>query len=178
MFECEKERPGFRLVSIPPLRGGDFLRHWVLHHWFTIGAVLFVRGSRQCKRYRCPPLLPSQPPIRRPWGLGAPLDSTSMSRIYGERVTSCVPNLGSPSDGLPTALVVLDLAARSGESLEEFVADLKVFPQIIVDVKVREKRASVPSPPSPLLSMERKKTSRTLAASSSVTGAQKRWRAS
>jgi hypothetical protein len=73
---------------------------------------------------------------------------------------------------------VLDLVVRSGESLDEFVADLKLFPQVIVNVKVREKRASLPSPPSPLLSMQRKKASRTPAASSSVTGARKRWRAS
>jgi phosphoglucosamine mutase len=39
-----------------------------------------------------------------------------------------------------TALVVLDLIARTGNSIEELVADLKVFPQVIVNVKVREKR--------------------------------------
>src|SRR5690348_8295520 len=43
-------------------------------------------------------------------------------------------------DGLLTALLVLDTVHRSGKSLSELVADLKVFPQIIVNVKVREKK--------------------------------------
>ncbi len=43
-------------------------------------------------------------------------------------------------DGLLTALLVLDTVHRSGKSLAELVADLKVFPQVIVNVKVREKR--------------------------------------
>lgn len=43
-------------------------------------------------------------------------------------------------DGLLTALLLLDIVHRSGRSLAELVADLKVFPQVIVNVKVREKR--------------------------------------
>jgi phosphoglucosamine mutase len=43
-------------------------------------------------------------------------------------------------DGLLTALLLLDIVHRSGKSLGELVADLKVFPQVIVNVKVREKR--------------------------------------
>lgn len=43
-------------------------------------------------------------------------------------------------DGLLTALLLLDILHRSGRSLAELVADLKVFPQVIVNVKVREKR--------------------------------------
>lgn len=43
-------------------------------------------------------------------------------------------------DGLLTALLVLDTIHRSGKSLAELVADLKVFPQVIVNVKVREKK--------------------------------------
>ena len=43
-------------------------------------------------------------------------------------------------DGLLTALLVLDLMHRSGKSLAELTADLKTFPQVIVNVKVREKR--------------------------------------
>jgi phosphoglucosamine mutase len=50
------------------------------------------------------------------------------------------PHLATTGDGLLTALVVLDLVARSGKSIDDLVADLKVFPQIIVNVKVREKR--------------------------------------
>ncbi len=43
-------------------------------------------------------------------------------------------------DGLLTALLLLDIVHRSGQTLSELVADLKVFPQIIVNVKVREKK--------------------------------------
>ncbi len=51
-----------------------------------------------------------------------------------------LPHLATTGDGLLTALVVLDLIARSGQSIEQLTADLKVFPQVIVNVKVREKR--------------------------------------
>ncbi|WP_348262168.1 phosphoglucosamine mutase [Telmatobacter sp. DSM 110680] len=50
------------------------------------------------------------------------------------------PHLATTGDGLLTALVVLDLVARTGKSVDELTADLKVFPQVIVNVKVREKR--------------------------------------
>jgi phosphoglucosamine mutase len=57
------------------------------------------------------------------------------------------PHLATTGDGLLTALVVLDLVARSGKSLDELSADLKVFPQTIVNVRVREKKPleSIPS---------------------------------
>jgi len=50
------------------------------------------------------------------------------------------PHLATTGDGLLTALVVLDLLVRTGKSMEEQVADLKVFPQVIVNIKVREKK--------------------------------------
>jgi phosphoglucosamine mutase len=43
-------------------------------------------------------------------------------------------------DGLLTALLLLDILHRSGQSLAKLTADLKTFPQVIVNVKVREKR--------------------------------------
>jgi phosphoglucosamine mutase len=43
-------------------------------------------------------------------------------------------------DGLLTALRVLEIVARSGKPLAELVSDLKVFPQVIKNVRVREKR--------------------------------------
>jgi len=43
-------------------------------------------------------------------------------------------------DGLLTALLLLDILHRSGKTLAQLTADLKTFPQIIVNVKVREKR--------------------------------------
>jgi phosphoglucosamine mutase len=43
-------------------------------------------------------------------------------------------------DGLLTALLLLDIVHRSGETLAQLTADLKTFPQVIVNVHVREKR--------------------------------------
>jgi phosphoglucosamine mutase len=51
-----------------------------------------------------------------------------------------LPHLATTGDGLLTALVVLDLIARTGKNIDELTADLKVFPQVIVNVKVREKK--------------------------------------
>jgi phosphoglucosamine mutase len=42
-------------------------------------------------------------------------------------------------DGLLTALRLMDVIVRSGKSLADLVADLKVFPQKIQNVRVREK---------------------------------------
>jgi phosphoglucosamine mutase len=50
-------------------------------------------------------------------------------------------------DGLLTALLVLDIVHRTGKSLAALVADLKVFPQVIVNVKVREKKPLDSIPP-------------------------------
>jgi phosphoglucosamine mutase len=50
------------------------------------------------------------------------------------------PHLATTGDGLLTALVVLDVVRRSGSALHELIADLKVFPQVIVNVRVREKK--------------------------------------
>jgi phosphoglucosamine mutase len=57
-----------------------------------------------------------------------------------------LPHLATTGDGLLTALMVLDLIARTGKSIDELTADLKVFPQVIVNVKVREKRPLESSP--------------------------------
>jgi phosphoglucosamine mutase len=66
-----------------------------------------------------------------------------------------LPHLATTGDGLLTALAILDLIARNGQSptarggqsIDQLTADLKVFPQVIVNVKVREKKplASIPS---------------------------------
>lgn len=50
------------------------------------------------------------------------------------------PHLATTGDGILTSLVALDLVARTGKSIDELTADLKVFPQVIVNVKVREKK--------------------------------------
>jgi len=51
------------------------------------------------------------------------------------------PALATTGDGLLTALMLLDIVQRSEKTLAELVAELKVFPQVIVNVKVREKKA-------------------------------------
>jgi phosphoglucosamine mutase len=50
------------------------------------------------------------------------------------------PAHSTTGDGLLTALLVLDIVQRSGKPLHHLVADLKVFPQVIVNVRVREKQ--------------------------------------
>jgi phosphoglucosamine mutase len=50
------------------------------------------------------------------------------------------PHLATTGDGLLTALVILDLVHRSGKPLHELCADLKVYPQVIINVRVREKK--------------------------------------
>ncbi len=66
------------------------------------------------------------------------------------------PHLATTGDGLLTALVILDLVARTGKSVAELTADLKVFPQIIVNVRVREKKPldSIPSVAEAILAAE------------------------
>lgn len=60
-------------------------------------------------------------------------------------------------DGLLTALRLMDVIARSGKPLAELVGDLKVFPQKIQNVRVREKVpfAQVPSVQSAIEKAER-----------------------
>lgn len=66
------------------------------------------------------------------------------------------PARATTGDGLLTALVVLDVVHRSGKTLGELIADLKNYPQVIVNVKVREKRPldTIPSVASAIRSAE------------------------
>jgi len=50
------------------------------------------------------------------------------------------PAKATTGDGLLTALLVMDVVHRSGKTLGELIADLKNFPQVILNVKVREKK--------------------------------------
>lgn len=43
-------------------------------------------------------------------------------------------------DGMLTALKVLETAARAGATLDELVADMVVYPQLLVNVRVKERR--------------------------------------
>ena len=49
-------------------------------------------------------------------------------------------------DGLLTALRVLEIVGRSGKPMNELIADLKVFPQTIKNVRVREKKPLMEMP--------------------------------
>ncbi len=50
------------------------------------------------------------------------------------------PAKATTGDGLLTALMVLDVVHRSGKTLGELIGDLKNFPQVIINVRVREKK--------------------------------------
>jgi phosphoglucosamine mutase len=49
------------------------------------------------------------------------------------------PARATTGDGLLTALIVLDVVHRSGKTLGQLIADLKNYPQVILNVRVREK---------------------------------------
>jgi phosphoglucosamine mutase len=51
-----------------------------------------------------------------------------------------ISEIATTGDGLLSALKILEAVSRSGSPLAELVADLKVFPQVIRNVRVREKR--------------------------------------
>ncbi len=67
------------------------------------------------------------------------------------------PQHSTTGDGLLTALVLLDLIERSGKPLHELAAGLRVFPQVIVNVRVREKRP-LEQIPTVVASIERAET--------------------
>jgi phosphoglucosamine mutase len=60
-------------------------------------------------------------------------------------------------DGLLTALRVMEIMVRTDKSLAELVSDLKVFPQVIKNVRVREKLpfAQIPSVQAAITNAER-----------------------
>ena len=49
-------------------------------------------------------------------------------------------DLATTGDGLLTALKVMEIVARSGQPIHELLGDFHVFPQVIKNVRVREKR--------------------------------------
>src|SRR5205814_5515279 len=49
--------------------------------------------------------------------------------------------LSTTGDGMLTALRLLEIARRTGMGLDELTADLTVYPQRLVNVRVREKKA-------------------------------------
>ena len=88
--------------------------------------------------------------LRAPVGDRYVLEEMQKSRasLGGEQSGHILlPHLATTGDGLLTALVILELVARTGKTVDELTADLKVFPQVIVNVKVKEKRplAEIPA---------------------------------
>jgi phosphoglucosamine mutase len=66
--------------------------------------------------------------------LGAPLGGEQSGHvIFREYATT--------GDGMLTALQVFEIARQAGVGLDELTADLEVYPQKLVNVRVREKRA-------------------------------------
>jgi phosphoglucosamine mutase len=49
-------------------------------------------------------------------------------------------------DGMLTALRVLDIAREAGLGLDELTSDLKIYPQRLVNVRVREKKNLIDVP--------------------------------
>jgi len=80
--------------------------------------------------------------LRAPVGDKYVLDQmrTSGASLGGEQSGHILfPARATTGDGLLTALLVLDVVHRSGKTLGELIADLKNYPQVILNVKVREK---------------------------------------
>ncbi len=50
------------------------------------------------------------------------------------------PGYATTGDGMLTALRALEVAVESGQSLDALTADLKVYPQILVNVKIKQKK--------------------------------------
>jgi phosphoglucosamine mutase len=87
--------------------------------------------------------------LRAPVGDKYVLEEMQKSRavLGGEQSGHIILSRESTTgDGLLTAIHVLEVVARSGNSLAELVASLKVFPQTIKNVRVREKRPLVEIP--------------------------------
>ena len=87
------------------------------------------------------------------------------------------PAKATTGDGLLTALIILDIVQRSGKSLHELCADLKVYPQVIVNVRVREKKPLEISRQSQLRLRSPRKNCTAMAAWSFAIQAQRRWHA-
>jgi len=71
--------------------------------------------------------------------LGAPLGGEQSGHIiFREYATT--------GDGILTALRLLEIARLAGVGLEELTADLQVFPQRLINVRVREKKGLLEAP--------------------------------
>jgi phosphoglucosamine mutase len=71
--------------------------------------------------------------------LGAPLGGEQSGHIiFREYATT--------GDGILTALRLLEIARQAGVGLEELTADLQVFPQRLINVRVREKKGLEDAP--------------------------------
>ena len=63
------------------------------------------------------------------------------SRLGGEQSGHVIfRDYATTGDGMLTALRVIELAVRTGKGLDELTADLAVYPQKLINIRVREKR--------------------------------------
>jgi phosphoglucosamine mutase len=63
------------------------------------------------------------------------------ARLGGEQSGHVIfRDFATTGDGMLTALRVFELAVRSGRGLDELTADLTVYPQKLINIRVREKR--------------------------------------
>ena len=63
------------------------------------------------------------------------------ARLGGEQSGHVIfRDYATTGDGMLTALRVIELAVRTGKGLDELTADLAVYPQKLINIRVREKR--------------------------------------
>ena len=80
------------------------------------------------------------------------------ARLGGEQSGHVIfRDYATTGDGMLTALRVLEIAVRSGRGLDELIGDLAVYPQKLINIKVREKRPfdGMPAVASEIRSVER-----------------------
>ena len=124
------------------------------------GDAVLLLAARDLQPATARPATSSSPPPCPTWA-SRPRSNAAASRCFARRRRQVRPradaatnaalggeqsghiifsHLSTTGDGLLTALVVLYLVHRSGKPLHELCADLKVYPQVIVNVRVKEKK--------------------------------------
>ena len=119
------------------LAARDLKRRKLLHGNLVVATTMSNMGLEAALRHDAIKML------RAPVGDKYVLEmmQANSASIGGEQSGHVLfPHLATTGDGVLTALVVLDVIRRSGKPLHELVSDLKVFPQVIVNVRVKEKK--------------------------------------
>ena len=80
------------------------------------------------------------------------------ARLGGEQSGHVIfRDYATTGDGMLTAVRILELAVQAGKGLDELTADLAVYPQKLINIRVREKRPfdGMPQVASEIRSVER-----------------------